>query len=128
MTVDLWMLAASVALTWGLIMFAATPPLLKDIKWAVGNRSDSIEVAPWAERANRCAQNMKENLPLFATLVLIAQVAETANDTSALGAQIFVAARLAHAVIYVLGIPGLRTLAWATSIGGMALVASSFLG
>jgi len=125
MTPDLWMLAAAVALTWGQIMLAATPAVLFNKSWAIGNREGKIEQAPWAARADRAAQNMKENLPLFTALVLLAHVSGEADASSALGAQIFVAARVAHAAVYVAGIPYLRTLIWAVSVAGMALIASS---
>ena len=69
---------------------------------------------------------MKENLPLFAALVLIVQVSGSNNEMSAMGAELFIAARLAHAGAYIAGVPGLRTLLWATSIVGMFMVASSF--
>lgn len=124
MTVDLWMLAAAVLLTWLQIMLAATPPLLADMKWAVGNRDQAAARAGWAARADRAAQNMKENLPLFAALVLVVHVSGSNDATTALGAQVFVVARLLHAAAYLAGIPGLRTVLWAVSIAGMVMVAS----
>ena len=39
-----------------------------------------------------------------------------------LGAQLFFWARLAYAVIYLIGIPYLRTLAWIVSAAGLALI------
>ena len=66
---------------------------------------------------------MIENLVLFAALVLIAAVAGKANATTAMGAMIFFWARLAYAVIYLIGIPWLRTLAWFVSVIGMAMIA-----
>jgi uncharacterized MAPEG superfamily protein len=42
---------------------------------------------------------------------------------TALGAMIFFWARLAHAIIYVVGLPWLRTLAWAVSVIGMVTIA-----
>ena len=55
--------------------------------------------------------------------VLIAAVAGKANATTALGALIFFWARLVYAVIYLIGIPWLRTLAWFVSVIGMAMIA-----
>ena len=70
---------------------------------------------------------MVENLVLFAALVLIAAVAGKANATTAIGAAIFFWARLAYAVIYLVGIPWLRTAAWFVSVIGMAMIASVLL-
>ncbi len=125
MTPDLWMLVASVALTWALILIAASPATLTNPKWSLGNRSEKFDGSAWADRAKRAAENMKENLPLFAILVLVANVSDQANDMSALGAQIFFGARVAHGASYIAGIPYLRTLFWAVSIVGMGLIASS---
>ncbi len=71
----------------------------------------------------RAHLNMIENLVLFAALVLIAAVAGKANATTAMGAMIFFWGRLAYAVIYLVGIPWLRTLAWFVSVIGMAMIA-----
>ena len=45
-----------------------------------------------------------------------------ANAMTALGAQIFFWSRLAYAVIYLAGIPWLRTAAWAVAIFGLMLI------
>src|SRR5450432_551520 len=52
-----------------------------------------------------------ENLTVFAPLVLVAAIIEVSTKATVLSAQIYVAARLAHYVIYAAGIPVLRTLA-----------------
>ena len=88
-----------------------------------GNREDLPEMTGWAGRARRAHLNMIENLLLFAALVLIAAVAGKANATTAMGALIFFWARLAYAVIYLIGIPWLRTLAWFVSVIGMVMIA-----
>jgi len=88
-----------------------------------GNREGLPDIVGWAGRARRAHLNMLENLLLFAALVLIAAVAGKANATTAMGAMIFFWARLAYAVIYLIGIPWLRTLAWFVGVIGMAMIA-----
>ena len=88
-----------------------------------GNRQDLPDMVGWAGRARRAHLNMIENLVLFAALVLIAATAGKANATTAMGAMIFFWARLAYAVIYLIGIPWLRTLAWFVSVIGLAMIA-----
>ena len=88
-----------------------------------GNREGLPEIVGWPGRARRAHLNMIENLVLFAALVLIAAVAGKANATTAMGAMIFFWARLAYALIYLIGIPWLRTLAWLVSVIGMAMIA-----
>ena len=86
-----------------------------------GNR-DTFMPEGIAGRATRAHRNMLENLPLFAALVLIVHVAGLSSDVSVLGAQIFVIARLAAAIIYIIGIPWLRTAAFGISVVGLVMV------
>ena len=88
----------------------------------LGNREGLPEITGWAGRAQRAHRNMVENLVLFAALVLVAVAAGRTNAMTLLGAQIFVWARLAYAIIYVLGLPLLRTLSWFVSVIGMAMI------
>jgi uncharacterized MAPEG superfamily protein len=92
-----------------------------------GNREGLVEMKGWAGRARRAHLNMVENLVLFAALVLIVAVANKANATTATGAMIFFWARIAYVVIYLIGIPWLRTLAWVVSVVGMAMIVSVLL-
>ena len=87
-----------------------------------GNREGMPELKGWAGRATRAHRNMLENLVLFAALVLVSVVADRTNATTLLGAQIFLYARIAYAVIYVAGIPWLRTAVWAVSVVGLAMI------
>ncbi len=127
MTTDLWMLAATALLQWVLILTAATPRLLKNgIVYSVGNRhAEPRDVPEWAVRAQKASDNLAENLPLFAVLVLVVNVAGLQGDLSAMGAQIFVCARVLHAVLYIAGVAWLRTLVWAVSLVGLGLVGAA---
>ncbi len=88
-----------------------------------GNRDDVPTFTGFAGRARRAHLNMLENLVLFAALVLIAVAANKTNATTALGALIFFWARLVYAVVYLIGVPWLRTLVWFVSVIGMAMIA-----
>lgn len=92
-----------------------------------GNREDLPEITGWAGRAKRAHLNMVENLVLFAALVLIVAAAGKANAMTAMGAMIFFWGRLAYAVIYVAGIPWLRTAVWFVAVIGMAIIAIELL-
>lgn len=124
MSPDLTYLLLSVILCFVQVLVAATGAnQLVGLPTLAGNREGLPEYTGWAGRARRAHLNMLENLVLFAALVLIAAAAGKANGTTALGAAIFFWARLAYAVIYVFGIPWLRTLAWFVSVIGMAMIA-----
>ena len=124
MTVELWMLFWAVVLAFVQMLVAVTgaSTVLSPAKLA-GNREDIGVMEGWIGRAQRAHRNMLENLPLFAGLVLIVHIAGISSETSVLGAQIFVAARLAYAIVYIIGIPWVRTALWFVSVIGMVMVA-----
>ena len=87
-----------------------------------GNREGMPEIKGWGGRAARAHRNMLESLVLFAILVIAAVLAEKTNGTTLLGAQIFFWARVVYALVYLAGIPWLRTGVWAVSIVGLAMI------
>ena len=129
MTTDLWMLVFS-ALLCTLIPFVSIVGLTRmpgGLAWGFGNRDSAFQVPTWIERARRAHMNMVENLAVFASLVLVAHVAGKADATTALGAQIFFVARVAHAGIYIVGIPYARTLAFGLAAFGEILILTRIL-
>ena len=92
-----------------------------------GNREGLAPFTGWTGRAQRAHHNMLENLLLFAALLLSAVVSHRTNSTTLLGAQIFFWARVAYAVIYVVGIPWLRTGVWTVSVVGLIMIFSQVI-
>ena len=128
MSTDLTMLAYTALLT----VVLAFPPVIalilaKGLAFAAGNRDAPSELPDWAERAGRAQRNMLENLPVFAALVLVAHVAGVSNETTAFGATLFFWARVAHALIYIAGIPWLRTAAFGVSLVGLLRIVGEIL-
>ncbi|HYE26821.1 MAG TPA: MAPEG family protein [Allosphingosinicella sp.] len=125
MTVDLQMLVWSAALALAQMVVAAIGAHGQvGLPALAGNREDLPALTGWAGRARRAHLNMIENLLVFAIVVLVAHAAGKANATTAQGASLFFWARLAYAILYVAGVPWLRTAAWAASIAGLLLVFS----
>ena len=123
MTPDLILLICAVVLAFIQVVVAMLGAMMQvGLPALVGNREGLPEITGWGGRAVRAHRNMMESLPLFIGLVLIAHIAGRNNATCVLGEQIFVWARTAHAIIYVAGVPWLRTVAWAVSVVGMAMV------
>lgn len=65
----------------------------------------------WAERAKRAHLNMVETMPAFVAVIVAAALVGDADAAPTVNqwAAIFFFARIAHAIVYILGIPGLRT-------------------
>jgi uncharacterized MAPEG superfamily protein len=120
---ELFLLLLAVVLTFAQMLVAVTGAMLQvGLPALAGNREGLPPPTGWAGRAQRAHRNMLENLVLFAVLVLIAVVSNKANAVTLFGAQLFVGARAAYAVIYLVGIPWLRTAAWFVSVVGLLLI------
>lgn len=124
MTTDLWMLVYSALLCLSIPLLGVTKLLTMPggAAWGFGNRDTPFAVPDWVSRGRRAHTNMVENLLPFACLVLTAHVSGHANATTALGAQIFFVARVAHAAVYIIGIPYLRTAVFGAGIMGMLMI------
>ena len=97
--------------------------LVRGFLYGAGNRDERVSLPPWAARAERAQWNLLANLPAFVTLVLVAAAAGISTEATVSGAQLFFWARLAHAVVYIAGVPYLRTAAFVVSLSGMIRIA-----
>ena len=120
---EMTLLICALVLTFAQMLVAVLGALLQvGLPALAGNRDGLPEIKGWGGRAARAHRNMLENLALFSVLVVIAVVSGKTNAMTLLGAQIFVYARLAYALIYLAGVPWLRTGAWAVSVVGLAMI------
>ncbi|MBT6313717.1 MAG: MAPEG family protein [Alphaproteobacteria bacterium] len=94
---------------------------------AVGYPQRELPQPAWAIRMRKAHNNLTENLVPFAALVLVVHVAGLSNEMTAMGAMIFFWARVAHAIVYTMGIPVARTLTFAAGLVGCLMIASVFL-
>lgn len=90
---------------------------------AVGYPDSPLQMSPWAERLKKGHYNAVENLVVFAALVLIANAMEISNNATTSAAMTFFWARVVHAGAYTLGIPWVRTLAFAVAWGAILCIA-----
>jgi len=85
-------------------------------KWGpldtVGYPANPKPQSPWAERLKKAHMNAVENLVTMATLVLSANAMGLQGGAIATAAMVYFWARVAHAVVYALGLPWLRTIAF----------------
>jgi uncharacterized MAPEG superfamily protein len=124
MSVELTMLLYSTLLFFILILIPATEAILSNgLVAQAGARDNLPEPTVFNKRSTRLRNNMMENMVLFTALVVLVQLASANSETTALGAQIFFWARIAHAVCYLAGWPWVRPLCWAISMVGVAMMA-----
>ena len=110
---------ANIYLPAGLYFFSA-----ETIASHVGPRDDDPPPNRYVARARRSLANHMENLPFFLTFAILALVLDGVDMPRAiLGAQIFVLARAAFMLLYVLGTPWLRSVAYLTGAAGCILMA-----
>jgi uncharacterized MAPEG superfamily protein len=98
------------------------------LKWNMSPRDGAMPpLSPVAERLKRAQDNLFETLPIFIAAVLIAHVAGRETSQTALGAQIYLGARVLYVPLYAFGVPMLRSLVWIVSIAGLGMIVAPLL-
>ena len=129
MNTEIMMLAATGGLLLLLTLIQGTRNVVAlGLPTAAGNQHDIAAWTGWNDRLNRAVRNLIEAIAIFAPVVLAIQILGLNNTTTALGAQIFIAARVVHAIVFTLGVPWLRTGAWTVGVVGIVMVGSPLLG
>ena len=114
-------IGARAFLVWGLPKFLNNYP--------EGFPAKNPEQPLWAARAQRAHLNLAETLPAFIGVVLAASTlgGAAAAGTVATWAAVFFWARVAHAVVYILGVPFLRTPVYLVSWAAILVIGSTAL-
>ncbi len=83
----------------------------------------------WAQRAKRAHLNMVETMPAFIAVIVGANylIGDSAGLVIGAWAQVFFYVRIAHAVVYILAIPGLRTPIYLVSWAAILMIAREAL-
>ena len=79
-------------------------------------------------RATRALANYVENLSPFVAVALALIVTQRTGGSGALGATIWILARIVYIPIYLFGVVYARTLVWAISIVGLVMMLSRLIG
>jgi uncharacterized MAPEG superfamily protein len=79
--------------------------------------------AEWATRVMFAHDNAVENLVIFAPLVLILAQLDYSTTWTVYACAVYFWARLAHVIVYSMGVPIFRTLAFAVGFGAQAVLA-----
>jgi uncharacterized MAPEG superfamily protein len=125
MTRELFWLMLTVILTGLLwIPYILNRCQVRGLMGAMANpsRNDKPQ-AEWASRLMFAHDNAVENLIVFAPLVLILNAIDYSTKWTVLACAVYFWARLAHAIVYTLGVPVLRTLTFAIGFLAQAVLA-----
>jgi len=123
MSVELTMLVYATALLLVLVLVQATVGVqAQGLKPMAGPRDDLPPPKPFQGRTKRVVDNHREGLTLFAPLVIAAALAHVSNQWTVLGSELFFYSRVAHAALYLAGVPMVRPLAWAVGLAGIVMV------
>jgi uncharacterized MAPEG superfamily protein len=129
MSVELTMLTYSVGLLFVLVFLQALAGIRAQGAVPLANSRDGLPPpSGFHARMKRVVDNHREGLTMFAPLVLVAAVAGVSSETTVLGAQLFFYSRVAHAVLYIFGVPMVRPLAWTVGLVGTVMVFAALLG
>jgi uncharacterized MAPEG superfamily protein len=123
MTKELMWLTLTVILTGLLwVLYILDRIKVRGLKATLGNptRTDKPQ-SPWAQRLYFAHTNAVDNLVIFAPLVLILDAQGYSTPGTVIACAVYFWARLAHAIVYAIGIPVVRTLAF--SVGFLAQAA-----
>jgi uncharacterized MAPEG superfamily protein len=84
-------------------------------------------LADWANRLLFAHDNAVENLIVFAPLVLILNAADVSTPTTVLACAVYFWSRVVHLIVYTLGLPVFRTLAFLVGFFAQAVLALAIL-
>jgi uncharacterized MAPEG superfamily protein len=112
MTRELFWLTLTVIFT-GLLWvpYVLNRCMVRGLAGAMANPSRKDRpLADWANRLLFAHDNAVENLVIFAPLVLILNAIDYSSKWTVLACAVYFWSRLAHLIVYALGVPVLRTL------------------
>ena len=130
MTTELTMLG------WGCVLglvhiFAAAHVRTRQygVTWNMGARDGAVpEPLPIVGRLSRAQANFFETFPLMAAAILIVSIADVTSRWTAIGAMLWLGARIVYLPLYAAGVPRYRSLVFLVSLVGLLMVLSPALG
>ena len=125
LTPELFWLTCTVILTGVLwIPYSLNRIQVRGLSGAMGNPTrDAKPHAPWATRLMFAHDNAVENLVIFAPLVLILNEIDYSTKWTVYATAVYFWARVAHLIVYSLGLPVFRTVAFTVGFLAQAVLA-----
>ena len=130
LTPELFWLTCTVILTGILwIPYSLNRIQVRGLSGAMGNPTrDAKPHAPWATRLMFAHDNAVENLVVFAPLILILNEINYSTKWTVYASAVYFWARVAHLIVYTLGLPVFRTLAFTVGFFAQAVLALAIFG
>ena len=92
-------------------------------KWNMGARDEELPPPrPIVGRLARAQANFFETFPIAAAAILIVSIASVEDRWTAIGAMLWLGARIVYLPLYAFGVPKLRTLIFLISLVGIAMI------
>ena len=92
-------------------------------KWNMGARDETLPPPePMVGRLARAQANFFETFPIAAAAILVVHAAGLEDRWTAIGAVVWLAARVVYLPLYALGIPVVRTVVFLLSVLGIAMI------
>ena len=119
-----------IALAWGCVLgivhiWAAVRVKTRQYgaRWNVGARDEALPPPqPLVGRLARAQSNYFETFPLMAAAVLIVTAAGLTSRWTAIGALVWLGARIVYLPLYAFGVPVVRTIVYTISLVGLLMV------
>ena len=130
MTIELATLAAGIVLGMAHIIVAAhLQSAQRGYRWTASSREQDVPpLTGLAGRAERTLRNYLETFPFFAAAILLAAVTDTHSWLTVWGAQLYFWGRVLYAILYLVSVPLVRSIAWnIPTVGILMIVAAPFL-
>ena len=86
------------------------------------DREPSKSLSDRTARLGRAVDNSVVAMALFAPAVLLIEMLGRNNSATLLAAQVFLLARIIYVIVYALGVPTIRTLAWLAGYAATAVL------
>lgn len=92
-------------------------------KWNMSARDEELPpLYPLAGRLARAQANFFETFPLMIAAIAIVSLADLESRWTAIGALLWLGARIVYLPLYAFGVPKVRTLVWALGVIGIGMV------
>ena len=123
MDFELQMVVGSVLILFVLLVIQGSlVPLNQGFGWGLGSRDAPQDFTAIQERARRTVSNHIEGMLLFVPLAVIVSLSDLSSQLTVIGAGLYLAGRALYAPLYLMGVPYLRSAAWAIAVTGTLLI------